>query len=110
MTLQPPPLRSRTITYGVIGCGMMGQEHLRNIALLPGTAVGAIFEPDAAMRARTAALVPDAQFVDSIDALLAQPDLDCLLIASPPCRAAAGRRRPPPPAGAGGKAAVHRSA
>jgi myo-inositol 2-dehydrogenase / D-chiro-inositol 1-dehydrogenase len=25
-----------TVNYGVIGCGMMGQEHLRNIALLPG--------------------------------------------------------------------------
>ncbi len=41
MTMQD----SRVITYGVIGCGMMGQEHLRNIALLPGTAIGAIFEP-----------------------------------------------------------------
>ena len=37
-----------TVTnYGIIGCGMMGQEHLRNIALLPGTRVAAIFEPDA---------------------------------------------------------------
>ena len=54
MTMQD----SRVITYGVIGCGMMGQEHLRNIALLPGTAIGAIFEPDAAMRARAAALAP----------------------------------------------------
>ncbi|MFN4061564.1 MAG: Gfo/Idh/MocA family protein [Paracoccus hibiscisoli] len=101
MTLQPPPLRSRTITYGVIGCGMMGQEHLRNIALLPGAAVGAIFEPDAAMRARAAALVPEARFVDSIEALLAQPELDCLLIASPNHRhveqlQAAAARRPLP--------------
>jgi predicted dehydrogenase len=39
--------QTRTITYGIIGCGMMGQEHLRNIALLPGTRVAAIFEPDA---------------------------------------------------------------
>ena len=39
------------ISYGVIGCGMMGQEHLRNIALLPDAHVAAIFEPDAAMRA-----------------------------------------------------------
>ncbi|TGN62099.1 Gfo/Idh/MocA family oxidoreductase [Paracoccus liaowanqingii] len=77
------PLGLRTITYGVIGCGMMGQEHLRNIALLPGTAIGAIFEPDPAMRARAATLAPRARLVDSIDALLADPDLDCLLIASP---------------------------
>jgi myo-inositol 2-dehydrogenase / D-chiro-inositol 1-dehydrogenase len=24
------------LRYGIIGCGMMGQEHLRNIALLDG--------------------------------------------------------------------------
>ncbi|WP_265501642.1 Gfo/Idh/MocA family protein [Paracoccus beibuensis] len=75
--------RSRTITYGVIGCGMMGQEHLRNIALLPGTAIGPIFEPDAGMRARAACLAPGARFVNSVEELLADEDLDCLLIASP---------------------------
>ena len=31
------------VRYGVIGCGMMGQEHLRNIALLPDTEVTVIF-------------------------------------------------------------------
>ena len=41
---------ARHIRYGVIGCGMMGREHLRNIALLPNAGVAAIFEPDAAMR------------------------------------------------------------
>ncbi|MDN5568495.1 MAG: Gfo/Idh/MocA family oxidoreductase, partial [Paracoccus sp. (in: a-proteobacteria)] len=74
---------TRTLTYGIIGCGMMGQEHLRNIALLRDTAIGAIFEPDADMRARARDLAPTAHFVDSIDALLECPDLDCLLIASP---------------------------
>ena len=24
------------VNYGIIGCGMMGQEHLRNIALVAG--------------------------------------------------------------------------
>lgn len=79
----PPAAETRLITYGVIGCGMMGQEHLRNIALLPGTAIGAIFEPDAGMRQAAAALAPGAAFCDSLDDLLARPDLDCLLIASP---------------------------
>jgi predicted dehydrogenase len=74
---------TRTITYGVIGCGMMGQEHLRNIALLDNTAVGAIFEPDAEMRAQVRQFAPDAQFVDSVAKLLEVPHLDCLLIASP---------------------------
>ena len=84
MIIQTPPAAdSRLITYGVIGCGMMGQEHLRNIALLPGTAIGAIFEPDAGMRQAAAALAPGAALCDSLDALLDCPDLDCLLIASP---------------------------
>ena len=69
--------------YGIIGCGMMGQEHLRNIAILPNTNVSVIFEPDAAMRSAAAILAPNATFVDSIDALLDFPGLDCLLIASP---------------------------
>ena len=69
--------------YGIIGCGMMGQEHLRNIALLPDAAVAAIYEPDAAMAAGSAVLVPEAEMTGSVDALLDVPGLDCLVIASP---------------------------
>jgi predicted dehydrogenase len=71
------------IRYGIIGCGMMGQEHLRNLALVQGAVVAGIFEPDAGMRAQAAALAPQARFHDSLESLLAQPDLDALLIASP---------------------------
>lgn len=74
---------AQQVRYGIIGCGMMGQEHLRNIALLPDTSVAAIFEPDAAMAAKAHALAPDAVMVDSVAALLAVQDLDCLLIVSP---------------------------
>jgi len=74
---------SQIINYGVIGCGMMGQEHLRNIALLDDTRVAAIFEPDAQMATESRKFAPDAQFVDSVDALLAVEALDCILIASP---------------------------
>jgi len=72
-----------TTHYGMIGCGMMGQEHLRNIALLDDTSVSVIFEPDADMAKIAAGFAPDATFVDSIDALLAHTPLDCLVIASP---------------------------
>lgn len=72
-----------TIRYGIVGCGMMGQEHLRNIALLPDTEVRAIFEPDAAMRAEAAKLAPVAEFTDSFAALINRQDLDCLVIVSP---------------------------
>jgi len=69
--------------YGMVGCGMMGQEHLRNIALLEGAAVGAIFEPDPDMRARALALAPGAVVLETLDALLELPSLDALVITSP---------------------------
>lgn len=71
------------VRYGIIGCGMMGQEHLRNIALVPEASVLAIFEPDAGMRAAAAVLAPGAAFRDSMDAVIADPAVNCLLIASP---------------------------
>ncbi|MBO6604572.1 MAG: Gfo/Idh/MocA family oxidoreductase [Roseicyclus sp.] len=69
--------------YGIIGCGMMGQEHIRNIRLLPGVTVAAIAEPDPGMRETARALAPDAAFCDSIAELLARPDIDALVIATP---------------------------
>ena len=56
---------SKTLRYGFIGCGMMGQEHLRNLAMIKGTEVIAIYEPDAAMRSESARLVPKARFTES---------------------------------------------
>ncbi|MFV0490431.1 MAG: Gfo/Idh/MocA family protein [Pseudorhodobacter sp.] len=71
-----------SLGYGLLGCGMMGQEHLRNIALLPDAHVAAILEPDAVMRAAARRLAPDARMVDRLEDLLG-PEVDCLLIASP---------------------------
>ena len=39
-----------TIRYGLIGSGMMGQEHIRNLNLLDGAEVTAIADPDENMR------------------------------------------------------------
>jgi len=72
-----------TVTYGMIGCGMMGREHIQNIALLEDARVGAIFEPDADMAAAAPALAPDAVMAAGLDDLLANRSLDCLLFASP---------------------------
>ena len=72
-----------TINYGLIGCGMMGREHLRNIALLKGTNVTVIYEPAAEMAQAASLLAPDAYFAKTIDELLVDQRLDCLVIASP---------------------------
>ena len=42
-----------TIRYGLIGSGMMGQEHIRNLGLLEGCEVTAIADPDEGMRQRS---------------------------------------------------------
>ncbi len=79
----PAKVSSAKVRYGVVGCGMMGREHLRNIALLPDTEVTAIFEPDADMARTAAFMVPAAKLVGSVSELLDVADLDCILIASP---------------------------
>src|SRR5882672_9625443 len=69
--------------YGLIGCGMMGQEHLRNIALLSGVEVAAIFEPDPGMHDIARHLAPQARMVQGIEEIFATPGLDAVLITSP---------------------------
>jgi predicted dehydrogenase len=73
----------KTLGYGIIGCGMMGQEHIRNIGMIPATRVAAVFEPDEGMRSEALRLAPDAHAATSIADLLAVEDVDCVLIASP---------------------------
>ncbi|MGI9365955.1 MAG: Gfo/Idh/MocA family protein [Rhizobiaceae bacterium] len=46
-----------TIRYGLIGSGMMGQEHIRNLNLLEGAQVTALADPDQSMRDLSAQLV-----------------------------------------------------
>ncbi|MDD9717069.1 Gfo/Idh/MocA family oxidoreductase [Dinoroseobacter sp. PD6] len=72
-----------TKTYGLIGAGMMGQEHLRNLALLPGAQATALFDPDDTMATAALALAPGAVRASSLAEMLAMPALDALVIASP---------------------------
>ncbi|ETX28684.1 Gfo/Idh/MocA family protein [Roseivivax isoporae] len=71
------------INYGIIGAGMMGQEHIRNIRLLGDARVEAILEPDPLMAGAASRLAPEAAMVGSVDEMLKRNALDCLLIASP---------------------------
>lgn len=76
-------MTNKILNYAMIGCGMMGQEHIRNIQLLDNTRIAAIYEPDGGMRTKAQELVPDVQFEPSLEALLARTDLDCFVIVSP---------------------------
>ncbi|MDJ1017487.1 MAG: Gfo/Idh/MocA family oxidoreductase [Paracoccaceae bacterium] len=74
---------TKRTNYGVIGCGMMGQEHLRNIALLPDARVAAIFEPNEIQANAAKSIAPNARLMGSVADVLADESIDCLLIASP---------------------------
>jgi myo-inositol 2-dehydrogenase/D-chiro-inositol 1-dehydrogenase len=76
-------MTQHNIRYGFIGCGMMGQEHLRNLAMIEGAVVTAIFEPDAAMQALAASFAPGAEFAPTFEALLARNDIDAWVMTSP---------------------------
>jgi len=75
---------TQVVRYGLLGSGMMGQEHLRNLALIDGATVVALVEPDAQMRARSLELVPDAICYDTLEQLLdSDTELDALVITTP---------------------------
>ena len=70
------------LRYGLLGAGMMGREHLRNLALFKDVQVVAVCEPNLDMVKKARALAPDAVFVADLTALLDQR-LDALVIATP---------------------------
>jgi predicted dehydrogenase len=71
------------LRYGIIGSGMMGQEHIRNIALLPGAKVTAISDPHGHMREAAASLAVEAKTFSDHRQLLDSGLADVLVIASP---------------------------
>ena len=54
---------SSSIRYGFLGCGMMGQEHIRNVSLIAGAKVNVNFEPNEKMRSESSLLAPQARIV-----------------------------------------------
>jgi len=77
-----------TLRYGLIGAGMMGREHVRNLGLVPGSAVTALSDPDAGSRAASAREIERVfgrtpAVFDDHRALLASGLVDALVVASP---------------------------
>ncbi|PTX54837.1 putative dehydrogenase [Litoreibacter ponti] len=70
------------IRYGIIGSGMMGQEHIRNIALLEGAEVAAIADPNEQMRS-VSVQSSGAVGYASMDEMLAADACDVVLVAAP---------------------------
>ncbi|MEL6485981.1 MAG: Gfo/Idh/MocA family oxidoreductase [Pseudomonadota bacterium] len=74
-------------TYAIIGCGMMGREHMRNLALVPGAELVAVADPDPgsrnAAKAQAEALGQSIRVFEEGKALLAEVKPDAVIIASP---------------------------
>lgn len=71
------------VNYGLIGCGMMGGEHIRNLALVPGARLSVVFDPVRAQAEQAAAEGGGAHVAQTLEDLLRFPALDALVIVSP---------------------------
>ncbi len=70
--------------YGVIGTGMMGQEHIRNLNLLDGARVAAIADHDSEMREAGQRLAgPDCACFEMHQDMLEMSRLDAVVVATP---------------------------
>ncbi|MBD2840826.1 Gfo/Idh/MocA family protein [Erythrobacter rubeus] len=78
---------SASRTYAIIGCGMMGREHMQNLALVPGADLIAIADPDAGSREAAAELATrlgqDVRLYSDNTEMLDQAAPDAVIIASP---------------------------
>lgn len=77
-------MATEAIRYGVIGSGMMGQEHIKNLLVVPGAKVVAVADPHEGSRKAASALLPEApaEFEDAAS-LLSSGLCDALVIAAP---------------------------
>ena len=71
------------LRYGVIGTGMMGREHIANIAHLPGARVTALADPHPPSLDAAAALVPAAARYCDHRELLAAGLCDAVVVSTP---------------------------
>ncbi|MHA7820014.1 MAG: Gfo/Idh/MocA family protein [Erythrobacter sp.] len=76
-----------TRTYAIIGCGMMGREHMANLALVDGAELVAIADPDAGSReaaeTHARALGQSVELFDDNKTMLGEVSPDAVIIASP---------------------------
>jgi myo-inositol 2-dehydrogenase / D-chiro-inositol 1-dehydrogenase len=78
---------TETVRYGLVGTGMMGVEHIQNLAITPGAVVTAISDPvSSSLNWAKAALGEKAASVTAFDtsaALAASGLVDAVIVASP---------------------------
>ncbi len=73
-----------SVRFGIVGFGMMGLEHLQNLAVVDGAELVAVADPDARQRdlARAKGVAENGLY-DDHRAMLEQAGVDAVVIASP---------------------------
>lgn len=69
--------------YGLIGCGMMGLEHIENVNLLNGARIHSVYDPVDELAKVAAAKAGGARVRASIVEMVSDLDLDAVIIVSP---------------------------
>ena len=69
--------------YGIIGCGMMGGEHIENIKLLNGAEVVIVYDPVKEQALWAAQKAGGVAVANSIKELVLHKDLDAVVVVSP---------------------------
>ncbi len=69
--------------YGIIGCGMMGVEHIQNINLLNGACVHSVFDPVPELAKLASIKAGGAIIKASIQDMIKDSALDAVVIVSP---------------------------
>jgi len=75
---------SHPLRYAIVGAGMMGHEHIRNIALLDDAEVVAVADPHSPSRWWSQQIAErDLREYENVEDLLEDPEIDVLVVASP---------------------------
>ena len=75
---------TRTLRYAIVGTGMMGREHLGNIAHLDDSVVTALIDPHAeSVRLARPLCDADVSEFEDLESALESVDFDAVIIASP---------------------------
>ena len=77
------PREQTPVRVGVAGLGYWGPNLARNFATLPGCELRWLCDPSEQARARVAPQFPGARATAELDDLLADPELDAVVLATP---------------------------
>jgi predicted dehydrogenase len=72
-----------TVSVGIVGLGYWGPNLARNFAAIPGCEVTYLCDADEVARDRVSRTLPAARPTADLDDLLADPDLDAIVLATP---------------------------